>query len=122
MGGSLHAEVVLARNAASGTGRSRSGTTVISAMTSQWGTGGHVELLLGAYLMGGLSEDEAAAVRAHLEVCDMCRAEHDDLALVPGWLSLLSEAGKRPHLTVAGDPDSEPGIPKGRARRRRGSR
>jgi anti-sigma factor RsiW len=83
-----------------------------------------VELLLGAYLMGGLPEDDAAAVRAHLEVCDMCRAEHDELAPVPGWLSLLSEARERPHLTVAGDPDAdrEPGTPKGRARRRRSSR
>jgi hypothetical protein len=42
--------------------------------------------------MGGLPDDDAAVVRAHLEVCAMCRAEHDDLALVPGWLSLLSGA------------------------------
>jgi anti-sigma factor RsiW len=51
----------------------------------------HVELLLGAYLLGGLSEDEAATVRAHLKVCAMCKDEHDDLALVPGLLSLLSD-------------------------------
>lgn len=40
--------------------------------------------------MGGLRDDEAVVVREHLEVCAMCKAEHDDLARVPGWLSLLS--------------------------------
>jgi anti-sigma factor RsiW len=83
-----------------------------------------VELLLGAYLMGGLPEDDAAAVRAHLEVCAMCRAEHDELAPVTGWLSLLSEAAEPPHLTVAGDPDAdrERGKRPGRGRRPRGPR
>ena len=55
------------------------------------GGGTHVELLLGAYLMGGLSEDEAATVRAHLKVCARCKAEHDYLAPVPGFLRLLSD-------------------------------
>ena len=78
-----------------------------SGMTSRWESDGHVQMLLGAYLMGGLAEDDVAAVRAHLEVCADCKAEHDDLAPVPGWLSLLSEAPGRPHLSVARDP--EPG-------------
>ena len=83
-----------------------------------------MELLLGAYLMGGLPEDDAAAVRAHLEICDMCRAEHDELAPVPGWLSLLSDAHERPHLTLAGEPDAddEAAGRKGKGWRRRGSR
>jgi hypothetical protein len=51
--------------------------------------GGHVQMLLGAYLLGGLSAGEASAVRAHLDRCTPCRAEHDDLACVPSWLSLL---------------------------------
>jgi anti-sigma factor RsiW len=55
------------------------------------GGGAHVELLLGAYLFGGLSEEEAAEVRAHLKVCATCKAEHDELAPVPGLLSLLSD-------------------------------
>ncbi|HUD37599.1 MAG TPA: zf-HC2 domain-containing protein [Streptosporangiaceae bacterium] len=93
-------------------------------MTSHSGSGGHVELLLGAYLMGGLGEDDAAAVRAHLDVCAICRAEHDELAPVTGWLSLLSEAQEPPRLTVVGDPDAERehGKRRGRARRPRGSR
>jgi anti-sigma factor RsiW len=95
---------------------------VISAMTSRSGSGDHVELLLGAYLLGGLPEDDAAAVRAHLEVCAMCKAEEDDLAPVPGWLSLLKDVQEPPHLTLAGDPDanSEPGKRRGAARWRRG--
>ncbi len=76
-------------------------------------------MFLGAYLMGGLPEDDAAVVRAHLETCAMCKAEHDDLAPVPGWLSLLSDEQIPPRLTVARDPDadSEPGNRRGRARR-----
>ncbi len=78
-----------------------------------------MRMFLGAYLMGGLPEDDAAAVRAHLEVCATCKAEHDDLAPVPGWLSLLSDAQVPPRLTVARDPDAdpEPGTGRGRARR-----
>lgn len=52
---------------------------------------GHVELLLGAYLMGGLSDEDVAAVRAHLEVCGDCKAEHDELAPVSCWLSMLRD-------------------------------
>ena len=39
----------------------------------------HRELreMLGALVLGGLSADEAARVRAHLETCADCRAEHD---------------------------------------------
>jgi hypothetical protein len=123
MGGNLDAGVVLASSAASGKNRVWCRTTVNRAMTSHLG-GGHVELLLGAYLMGGLAEDDAAAVRAHLDVCAMCKAEHDDLAPVTGWLSLLSEAPEPPHLTVVGDPDAERerGKRSGRARRPRGHR
>lgn len=81
-------------------------------------------MFLGAYLMGGLPEADAAAVRAHLEVCAMCKAEHDDLAPVPGWLSLLSDEQVPPRLTVARDPDAdrERGKRAGRARRPPGKR
>jgi anti-sigma factor RsiW len=88
------------------------------------GSDDHVRMFLGAYLMGGLAEDDAAAVRAHLEVCAMCKAEHDDLAPVPGWLSLLSDAPVPPRLTVACNPDADGERDKhrGRARSRRGKR
>jgi anti-sigma factor RsiW len=47
---------------------------------------------LGAYVLGGLDPDEAAAVRRHLEVCEECAAEHDLLAPMPGLLSLAGGA------------------------------
>jgi hypothetical protein len=74
-----------------------------------------VQLLLGAYLLGGLSAAEAAAVRAHLDGCGACRAERDDLALVPAWLSLLLAGDWPPGRTVADDvsEDREPGQPGG---------
>jgi anti-sigma factor RsiW len=46
-------------------------------------------MLLGAYVLGGLPADEAAAVRVHLDGCAQCRAEHDELACVPSWLDLV---------------------------------
>jgi hypothetical protein len=53
--------------------------------------GGHVQMLLGVYLLGGLAPLEASAVQAHLGHCAQCRSEHDDLACVPEWLGLLDE-------------------------------
>jgi anti-sigma-K factor RskA len=47
---------------------------------------------IGAYVLGGLDPDEAAAVRRHLEVCEECAAEHDALAPMPGLLSLAGGA------------------------------
>ena len=47
---------------------------------------------LGAYVLGGLDPDEAAAVRRHLETCGECAAEHDALAPLPGLLSLAGGA------------------------------
>jgi anti-sigma factor RsiW len=52
----------------------------------------HVRVLLGAFLLGGLAAHEESAVRAHLEICAECRAEHDYLACVPQWLDLMREA------------------------------
>lgn len=56
---------------------------------------GHVRMLLGAYILGGLSEHEEYSVRAHLRRCAKCRAEHDELAEVLPLLDLLAaeEAG-----------------------------
>jgi Putative zinc-finger len=47
---------------------------------------------VGAYALGALDPDEAAAVRRHLEVCAECAAEHDALAPLPGLLSLAGGA------------------------------
>jgi predicted anti-sigma-YlaC factor YlaD len=54
--------------------------------------GGHVQTLLGAYLLGGMSPRDEAAVRAHLDMCQGCRDEHDYLAIVPQWLDLVKES------------------------------
>jgi predicted anti-sigma-YlaC factor YlaD len=64
-------------------------------------------MLLGAFLLGGLSSREATAVRAHLDVCAECRAEHDYLACVPCWLDLVREpAAADVQLT----PDTDEGM------------
>ncbi len=60
---------------------------------------GHVRMLLGAYVLGGLSQHEEYAVRAHLHRCAACRAEYDGLAEVPPLLDLLGEDAR------AGGPD-----------------
>jgi hypothetical protein len=65
---------------------------VIRAMSSAE-RGGHVQLQLGAYVLGGLSEVEEAAVEAHLDRCSLCRAEYGELAIVPPWLDLLAGDG-----------------------------
>jgi len=64
-----------------------------------------MQVLLGAYILGGLSAAEKTAVREHLDRCARCRAEHDDLACVPGWLDLLaeSEAGGDTDLRAGDD-------------------
>jgi len=52
----------------------------------------HLRDAIGAYALGALDPDEAAAVRRHLEVCAECTAEHDALAPLPGLLSLAGGA------------------------------
>jgi anti-sigma-K factor RskA len=47
---------------------------------------------LGAYVLGALDVDEAAAVRRHLQECPQCAAERDDLSALPGLLSLAGGA------------------------------
>ena len=52
----------------------------------------HLRPALGAYVLGGLDPDEAAAVRRHIETCADCAAELDALAPLPGLLSLAGGA------------------------------
>ena len=75
------------------------------AMASAVNRGGHVQLLLGAYVLGGLTAPQEAAVRAHLEHCARCRAEHDELAVVPSWLDLLTPEN------LSDDPEGAPDGP-----------
>jgi hypothetical protein len=52
----------------------------------------HLQSAIGAYALGALDPDEAAAVRRHLEACPECAAEYDALAPLPGLLSLADGA------------------------------
>ena len=54
----------------------------------------HLRPAIGAYVLGGLDPEEAAAVRRHLETCPECAAEHDALAPMPDLLSLAGGAEK----------------------------
>jgi len=47
---------------------------------------------LGAYVLGALDPDEAAAMRRHLLECPECAAERDALAPMPGLLTLAGGA------------------------------
>ena len=51
-----------------------------------------VRLSLGAYVLGALDAGESFDVRQHLAVCPGCRLEHDELAVVPAFLALVSSA------------------------------
>ncbi len=51
-----------------------------------------IRLSLGAYILGTLSVEEDEQVRAHLEQCAECRAEHARLAGLPALLATISEA------------------------------
>jgi anti-sigma factor RsiW len=53
----------------------------------------HVHEDLGAYVLGGLAEDEAERVRAHLAECEICAAEHAELVGLPKLLDLAVVAG-----------------------------
>jgi hypothetical protein len=44
--------------------------------------------LMGGYVLEALEPDETAAVRAHLESCPACAAEHESLAGLPALLEL----------------------------------
>lgn len=83
-------------------------------MASAANRGGHVQQLLGAYVLGGLSTADEAAVRAHLDRCAQCTAEYDELSVVPSWLDLLGQADAGADLRLVQDwgddlaPDHEP--------------
>lgn len=62
---------------------------------------------LGAFVLGALPVDEAAAVEAHLATCPGCRAERDDLLPVSAALGDLRSAGPVPAETEAAPADLE---------------
>jgi len=53
--------------------------------------GAHVQLLLGAYVLGALTPGEDARVAAHLQLCDACSAAYLEVADAPALLAMFSE-------------------------------
>lgn len=51
-----------------------------------------LHILLGAYVLGALSDQDHRTLTAHLPCCPRCRAELDDLAGLPRLLDLLEPA------------------------------
>ena len=64
---------------------------------------------LGAYVLGALPPDEAAAVEAHLATCAGCRAERDDLLPAAGALGHLRGAAESA-APVSGVPSAPAGL------------
>ncbi|WP_443043899.1 zf-HC2 domain-containing protein [Streptomyces sp. NBC_00322] len=62
-----------------------------TSMTVPHPDSAHVELLLGAYVLGALGPDEDARVSGHLQLCDPCRIAYLDMADAPALLALFSE-------------------------------
>ena len=87
-------------------------------------TAGHDELqvLMGAYVLGGLSEADHAAFAEHLRDCPVCQRELAQVSGIPRLLDLASDAALMP----AAESSTEPAMPEPavvlalvRARRRR---
>jgi hypothetical protein len=53
---------------------------------------GALRLDLGAYVLGTLDETETRWVRSHVAICPECRAEYDELAVLPALLARLTPA------------------------------
>jgi anti-sigma factor RsiW len=66
---------------------------------------GSVHLLLGAYVLGGLSTDERRIFEQHLDGCARCRAELAAAAPIPGMLRRV------PGEPGAGTPVPDGGVP-----------
>lgn len=59
------------------------------------GSGGHVQDLLGSYVLGRLPADAEAVVERHLQQCVACCEEHEYLSVVHGYLAMLTDEDVR---------------------------
>jgi hypothetical protein len=66
---------------------------------------------LGAYVLGALPPDEAAAVEAHLATCAGCRAERDDLVPAADALGELRRDATRATRETTGTTGTGTGVP-----------
>ena len=60
-------------------------------------------VLLGAYVLGGLSDDDHRAFSEHLRTCTQCQAELGQVSGLPRLLDLAGPGGG-PHLSTTGAP------------------
>jgi len=72
-------------------------------------TAGHDELqvLMGAYVLGGLSDADHAAFAEHLRACPICQRELAQVSGIPRLLDLASDAALMPGASV---PDETSGV------------
>ena len=81
-----------------------------------------LRLALGAYLLGGLDSEEARAVEEHVASCAECRAEVEQLEVLPAMLDVVPAARAEDLAEVPTSVATEPAPPtllsKVRARRR----
>ncbi len=69
-----------------------------------------VRLLLGAYVLGGLDDDDRAAVQSHLPTCAVCRDELAGLANLPGLLRRRPASAEQPSASTALPSDLLPAL------------
>lgn len=62
-----------------------------------------LHVLLGAYVLGGLSDEDHRAYSEHLRTCSQCQAELGQVSGMPRLLDLAGPGGG-PHLTAATRP------------------
>lgn len=65
-------------------------------MSGTHGNHHELQLLLGGYVLGGLSSADRHLLEDHLPDCDMCSAELARFAVVPGLLRLAADSEVRP--------------------------
>ncbi|KRV47758.1 hypothetical protein AQ490_05110 [Wenjunlia vitaminophila] len=54
--------------------------------------GAHVQMLLGAYVLGALTPEEDRQVAAHLQRCYACGADYLEVAEAPSLLAMVGES------------------------------
>lgn len=68
-----------------------------------------LHVLLGAYVLGGLSDEDHRAFSEHLRTCRQCQAELGQVSGIPRLLHLAGPAGG-PHLATADSGSPEPAL------------
>ena len=70
---------------------------------------GDLHVLLGAYVLGGLSDDDHRAFSEHLRTCRQCQAELGQVSGIPRLLHLAGPAGG-PHMATTQTGAPEPAL------------